>query len=396
MFPVPYWRLSSYYFFYFAFIGVFTPYFGLYLQSLEFSAWDISVLMTQMQLMRLIGPYFWSALVDRFGHRMPVIRLTGLATLLVFGIFFFASRFEVLLVALGLFSFFWVAALPLVETLTFDHLRENPARYSRIRLWGSIGFILAVLAVGALLDHWPLSSLLWAILLSLAGIMLCGLSIPEAAAAHGHDAHPPVARILRQPRVRALLAACFAMSAAHGALHIFYSIFLSAHGYSKSLVGGLWTLGVLAEIAVFLGMAQVMRRVSLRQILLVSFAAAAVRFVAIGYAVDHVAILVLAQLLHGLTFGAFHAAAIAAINRWFPGNTRSRGQALYSSLSFGAGGLVGGLISGLAWDRLGGGLTFSLGTLFALVGLVVVAIWVFDKDVSEYKGTCVVNPSNEL
>ena len=115
MSPVPYWRLSSYYFFYFAFIGVFTPYFGLYLQSLEFSAWDISVLMTQMQLMRLIGPYFWSALVDRFGHRMPVIRLTGLATLLVFGIFFFASRFEVLLVALGLFSFFWVAALPLVS-----------------------------------------------------------------------------------------------------------------------------------------------------------------------------------------------------------------------------------------------------------------------------------------
>ncbi len=396
MSPVPYWRLSSYYFFYFAFIGVFTPYFGLYLQSLEFSAWDISVLMTQMQLMRLVGPYFWSALVDRFGHRMPVIRLTGLVTLLVFGIFFFASRFEVLLIALGLFSFFWVAALPLVETLTFDHLRENPARYSRIRLWGSIGFIVAVLAVGALLDHWPLPSLLWAILFSLAGIMLCGLSLPEAAAAPGHEVHPPVARILRQPRVRALLTACFSMSAAHGALHIFYSIFLSAHGYSKSFVGGLWTLGVLAEIAVFVGMAHIMRRVSLRQILLVSFAAAAVRFVAIGYAVDYVAVLVLAQLLHGLTFGAFHAAAIAAINRWFPGNTRARGQALYSSLSFGAGGLVGGLVSGLVWDRLGGGLTFSLGTLFALIGLVVVAFWVFDKDVSENKGTCVVNPSNDL
>ena len=396
MLPVPYWRLSGYYLFYFAFIGVFSPYFGLYLQSLSFSAWDIAVLMTQMQVMRLAGPFFWSALVDWKGHRMMVIRLTGVITLAVFCVFFLATRFEILLISLGLFAFFWVASLPLVETLTFDHLRDEPARYSRIRLWGSVGFIVTVLGVGALLDRWPLSSVLWMCVACLAGIVLCGFAIPEAPVLHGHESHQSIGRILRQPRVRALLAACFAMSAAHGALNIFYSIFLSDHGYSKSMVGGLWTLGVLAEIAVFFYMARAMRRFSLRQILLVSFAAAVVRFVIIGQAVDILPVLALAQLLHGLTFGAFHSAAIAAINRWFPGATRSRGQALYSSLSFGAGGTVGGLVSGWAWDHLGSGITFALGSLFALIGLMMVFGWVFDKDVSENGGKCVVSCSNDF
>lgn len=396
MLPVPYWRLSGYYLFYFAFIGVFLPYFGLYLQSLEFSAWDIGVLMTQMQVMRLAGPFFWSALVDRKGHRMKVIRLTGAMTLAIFCIFFLATRFEILLIALGLFAFFWVAALPLVETLTFDHLRDEPARYSRVRIWGSVGFIVAVLGTGALLDRWPLSSLLGMCVLYLAGVALCGFVIPETPVLHGDEAHQSIGRILRQPRVRALLAACFAMSAAHGALYVFYSIFLSDHGYSKSMVGGLWTLGVLAEIAVFFCMARVMRRFGLRQILLASFVAAVLRFVTIGQAADQLLVLALAQLLHGLTFGAFHSAAITAINRWFPGNTRSRGQALYSSLSFGAGGTVGGLVSGWAWDYLGSGITFALGSLFALIGLILVFGWVFGKDVSENSGQCVVNCSNDL
>lgn len=374
----PYWRLSGYYFFYFGFLGVFAPYFGLYLQSLSFSAWDIGILMTQTQLMRLFGPYFWSTLVDRVGYRLRVIRLTGFVTLLIFSVFFFARSFEAILVAMVAYSFFWVAPLPLVETLTFDHLREEASRYSRVRLWGSIGFIAAVLGVGALLDRWPLPNLLWMIVLSLAGMVAFSLVIPEAAAPHAHPESTPMGDILRQPRVRALLAACFAMSAAHGALNIFYSIFLSDHGYSKSLVGGLWTLAVLAEIAAFFFMARAMRRFGVRHVLLASFAAAVVRFVTIGQAVDHLVVLAMAQLLHGLTFGAFHSAAIAAINRWFPGNTRSRGQALYSSVSFGAGGLAGGLASGWAWDHLGGGMTFALGSLFALIGFILVAGWVFD------------------
>lgn len=375
MHALPYWRLSGYYFFYFAFIGAFSPYFGLYLQSLGFSAWDIGLLMSQMQLMRLFGPNLWGWLADRCRRRVPIVRLAGVLSLGGFTAFFWLERLPGLLAAMAILAFFWSAALPLVETLTFDHLREQPASYSRIRVWGSIGFIVAVLAAGAYLDRAPPAGVLavcWAIL---AGIVVLGLLVPEPPLTAHRDEGPPIADILRQPRVRALLAACFAMSAAHGALYVFYSIHLDANGYSKTEVGALWSLGVLAEIGVFLAMARISRRYSRRAILAACFAAAVVRFLFIGWGIGSMAVAVFAQLLHGLTFGAYHAAAIAAVNRWFPGRAQGRGQALYSSLSFGAGGLLGGVFSGWAWDAIGAGWTYTWSAVFALVGGGLVLVW---------------------
>ncbi|MCL2345336.1 MAG: MFS transporter, partial [Desulfobulbus sp.] len=116
---LPYWRLSGYYFFYFAFIGAFSPYFGLYLQSLNFSAWDIGLLMSQMQLMRMFGPNLWGWLADRYGQRMRIIRLASIIALAGFSAFFWLDRLPGMLLAMALLAFFWSAALPLVEMLTF-------------------------------------------------------------------------------------------------------------------------------------------------------------------------------------------------------------------------------------------------------------------------------------
>ena len=376
MHVLPYWRLSGYYFFYFAFIGAFSPYFGLYLQSLNFSAWDIGLLMSQMQLMRLVGPNLWGWLADHCGRRLAIIRLAAGIGLGGFTAFFWLDKLPAMLVAMAVLAFFWSAALPLVETLTFNHLRTECGRYSRIRLWGSIGFIVAVMATGALLDFVPPVGVLWVCWLILVGILLYALTLPEAPPATVARGDHSVGQILRQPKVIALMAACFAMSAAHGAFYVFYSIHLAAHGYSKTEVGLLWSLGVVAEIVVFMFMARLSRRFSLRAILLACFAAAVIRFLMMGWGVESVAIMVVVQLLHGLTFGAYHAASIAAVNQWFSGRAQGRGQALYSSLSFGAGGLLGALISGRTWDLLGSGWTFTLASLFALVGFLLIWGWV--------------------
>jgi MFS transporter, PPP family, 3-phenylpropionic acid transporter len=376
MHALPYWRLSGYYFIYFAFIGAFSPYFGLYLQSLNFSAWDIGLLMSQMQLMRLFGPNLWGWLADRFGHRVQIIRLAAVIGLAGFTAFFWLDKLGSMLVAMAILAFFWSAALPLVETLTFDHLREERGHYSRIRLWGSIGFIVAVMATGAVLDLAPPVGVLWVCWIILFGILCSALLLPEASPMPMARSTLPIADILRQPRVRALLAACFAMSAAHGAFYVFYSIHLADNGYSKTEVGALWSLGVLAEIGVFILMARLNRHFSLRALLLASFAAAILRFLLMGWGVGSVTLMILTQLLHGLTFGAYHAAAIAAVNLWFPGKAQGRGQALYSSLSFGAGGLLGALIGGWTWDAIGAGWTFTLGSVFSAIGLFLVWVWV--------------------
>ena len=386
---VPYWRLSAYYFSYFAFLGVFSPYFALYLHTLAFSAWEIGLLMSQLQLLRLFAPYFWGGVADRYAQRLRVVRLTGIVALLIFAVFFSLQGFASFLTAMAVFAFFWGASLPLVEALTFDHLREHAAHYSRIRLWGSVGFIVAVMGGGALLDHQPPAAILWFSAVTLAGIVVCSFNIPDAATHLAGEQAAPLGEILRQPRIRALLGASFVMAAANAALNIFYAIFLDNHGYSKSLVGVLFSLGVVSEIVAFYFMSRAMRRYSLRAILITSFAFGVVRFVLIGWGVDSLAILILTQAMHGMTFGAFHSAAITAINRWFPGRARSRGQALYASLSVGAGGWLGGVVAGWAWDHLGEPQTFALGSLYSLIGLLLVAGWIRERRVGEKRGSCV-------
>lgn len=373
MHALPYWRLSSYYFFYFAFIGAFSPFFGLYLQSLKFSAWDIGLLMSQMQLMRLFGPNVWGWVVDRYGHRLAVIRLAGAVGLAGFLAFFWLDRLPGMLLAMAVLAFFWSAALPLVEALTFDHLRQEPGRYSSIRVWGSVGFIVAVMVTGAVLDWAPPISILWVCTSILLGILAFAIGLPEAFHAPTERQAPGVREILRSSSVRGFLLACFAMSVAHGAYYVFYSIHLANHGYSKTSVGLLWSLGVLAEIGIFMIMPRLSRRYSLRSIMLFCFAVAVIRFLLIAWGVESLFVMAFAQLLHAITFGAYHAAAIAAINQWFPGKAQARGQALYSSLTFGAGGLLGALISGWMWDGWGAGWTFSLGSVFALAGFF--CIW---------------------
>lgn len=372
MHALPYWRLSGYYFAYFVFNGAFMPYFGLYLQSVGLSAWNIGVLMSLMSAMRLLGPALWGWLADCSGRRVLIVRLSGLLSLLGFSAFFGLRDFGGMMLAMGVMSFFWSAALPLVEAMTFSHLREASGQYSRIRLWGSVGFILAVLGTGALLDQVPINRVLLVCWLSLSGILILALSLPEAASAPHHNGGDSIRGLLRQRHIQALFAACFAMAAAHGAFYVFYSIHLASYGYSKAAVGLLWSLGVVAEIAVFVGMARLLRRFSYRSLLLACFAAAVARFLLTGWGVRWVVLAVLAQLLHGLTFGAYHATSIAAVNRWFPGRTQARGQALYACVGFGAGGLFGGVISGWMWETAGASWTFGISSLFALIGLFLI------------------------
>jgi len=370
---LPYWRLSAYYFFYFAFIGAFSPYFSLYLKSLGFSAWDIGVLMSLMQFMRLLAPNLWGWLADRFGAKTPIIRAAALMSIAGFTCFFFTESFLGFFLGMALLAFFWSASLPLVEALTFSHLASQAHGYGAIRLWGSVGFILAVLGLGCLLDYMPLHSVLWVSMALLVGILGCSMVLPEKKEKHHELDRFPIAHILQRPEVRTLFIACFFMSAAHGALYVFYSIYLVSHGYSTFVVGLLWTLGVVAEIVVFYYMPRLLHLFSLRAILLFSFACAVVRFLMIGWAVEWLWMLVLAQLLHAATFGAYHATSIAAVNRWFAGRHQARGQALYGSVSFGAGGMLGGLLSGWTWDAIGSSLTYSLGAGFALIGMI--CIW---------------------
>ncbi len=365
---VPYWRLSAFYFAYFAPVGAAAPYFSLYLVSLGFAAAEIGMLLSVGQLMRVVGPNFWGWVADRSEQRARIIRITLALGGACFGGLFFIDSFRGILSLLLVIGFFTSASMPLTESLTLAHLRGASSRYGSIRLWGSIGFIVTVTLIGYALDALPVASLLWMVLATYALGWLFSLALPDARPAGSRAGAGPVWTILRRPEVAALLGACFLMILAHGPQYAFYSIYLVDHGYSKAAVGWMWSLGVIAEIIVFLLMPMMMRRHSITDILLVCFAATVARFLMIGWGVDSAPVLLAAQLLHGLTFGAYHAAAVTVIHRWFTGAHQVRGQAIYLSVSFGAGGVLGSLLAGLGWDRIGPAWTFSAASAAALAG----------------------------
>lgn len=368
----PYWRLSSFYFFYFAFIGAYNSYFGLYLKSLEFSALMIGVVISMMQIMRIFAPYLWGALADRWGRRTPLICMSVTMGLLCFVPLFFLDRFVPILAMIAVLALFWSAALPLTESLTLEHLRTQPERYGRIRLWGSLGFIVVVATVGNLLDYTPARAVLWSCVVLLAGTAMAAMFMPEAPVRHIEHEAEPLLPLLKRPEVKTVLAACFFMSVAHGPLYVFYSIHLVDHGYSKTAVGLLWALGVVAEIVVFIYMPQILRRWSLRGLFLFSFAAAGLRFLLIAWGVESLPLVLFAQVLHGATFGVCHATAMAALNRWFDPRHQGRVQGLYGSASFGAGGLVGALIGSWMWQPFGAGWVYTLASVAGLCGLLLI------------------------
>ncbi len=368
---VPYWRLSGFYFFYFAFVGIMSPYWGLYLKSLGFASTQIAVLISLATVMRMFAPTLWGWLADKRGKRVDIVQLSALLALFFFLGVFVDSHFSWLFVVLALMSFFWSASLPLVEALTLSHLKDAAHHYGRVRLWGSVGFIFMVVGLGYWLDFHPVGTIPWFVLGSLAGLLLLSRHIPEGQVApHGHK-QGSIWHVLRQPEVLALIVACFLMSAAHGSYYIFYSIYLVDHGYSKSQVGWLWAIGVVSEIVVFLFAPHLFKRFSAAAVLLASLLLATVRFAIIAWAVDVAALMVLAQGLHAATFGAFHAAAVSLVHHHFHGRHQSKGQALYSSVAFGAGGTFGGLLSGYLWDRAGASWTFTGSALSAFFGVLV-------------------------
>ena len=369
---MPYWRLSGWYFFYFAFVGCFIPYFSLYLKSAGLDAWRISVVMAMMPLMRMLAPAFWGMLADRLGRKAALVRNVSIVSAVAFAGFLLTANFYWLIAIMVVMSLFWSASLPLVEALTLGHLRHFVERYGRIRLWGSIGFIAAVQGVGFLLDLLPLTAILWISLGLLGAACIWAALIPESEPVALDSVTEPLHESLLQPAVIALLLAGFMMSVAHAPLYTFYSIHLVEHGYGKSAIGGLWSLGVLAEILVFAFMPRLLAFGSLRNILMLSFALAALRFLIIGWAISLPLLALFAQLLHGASFGAHHAASITALNRWFPPRQQGTVQSLFGSISYGAGGVVGGLLAGYGWETQGASLTYSFAALFALAGLLFI------------------------
>jgi PPP family 3-phenylpropionic acid transporter len=366
-------RLSGFYLCYFGAIGVLVPFFSFYLQHEGFSAIAIGQLMAIPMAMRILAPGFWGWAADHTGRRDLTLRAGALLATGGAALLWGASGYLAVALGLAAFALPWSGLLPQFEATTLSHLGTQPQRYGLVRLWGSVGFIAAVVLGGLAFSGPGVARVPLVLLVVVAATALAVWRVPPAPVTPVEDVPQRLGSALRRPWVLALLLVCVLQQAAFGPYYVFFTIYLDRLGYGTGAAGLLWAWGVAAEVLMFVFAPRLIERFGSRLLLVAALAVSALRWLLTAWGAAWLPLLVLAQTMHMAAFGLFHAVAVLLVHRAFPGRLQGRGQALYSALGFGVGGALGSLASGYAWAAGGAALTWTGAAV--LSGIATVVAW---------------------
>ncbi|MBP6596692.1 MAG: MFS transporter [Arenimonas sp.] len=368
-------RFSAFYFFYFAALGAYTPYVGRWVDALGHGGFVVGGMLGLWYASRIVGPPAWAALTARSarpGHWF----VAGCAlTVLCFSGFLFTRSAWALLTVMALFGLFYNAVMPQFEAMTLTALGDRPDRYGRLRVWGSIGFLCVAGSYGALMDrvgapYFAVIALPLFVLMLLSAWPHRNDQRPEHVATVGDAGH-----LWKRPGVRRFLLVALLMQVGFGPFYVFYTLHLQAAGHSGAEIGMLWSVGVLIEIGMFWQAPRLMARFGASRLLSASLAVTVLRWTLTALYADSLAIMVLAQCTHALSFAIFHASCMRLMAEYFPGHRAAAGQSLLYGFSSGVGGVLGAVMAALAWESAGGGrLAFLLGAGVTAVAWVVYAV----------------------
>ncbi|HQR83835.1 MAG: MFS transporter [Polynucleobacter sp. 17-46-58] len=352
MTPSVRWAFGSFFFLYFAYVGLVSPFASLFFLDRGFSVIEIAVLMSMLQITRIVGPFSWGWLSDYLSNRIGIIRFCACLAAFVFLCIFFLKSYMAFFVWMFVLHTILSSLMPLGESATVHALFKDNSfdkRYGRLRLWGSIGFIAMVLFAGELfqskgIELYPIVGSTVLIFLAVVTFKLHEPKMERRKMVKGE-----LLVVLFNPDVRWFLISGFFMIFAHAALYVFYSLYLADLGYNKFQIGLFWALGVFAEVIFFYFQSKVLSRLDPEVVLQMAFGIGVIRFALIAF-FPLTWVLILAQIMHAGTFAAHHSAATKLLQRWFTGPLQARGQALMATVSYGLGGTLGGIVAGWLWD----------------------------------------------
>ena len=360
---------------YFAHIGFFNPYLPLWLKSLGLSITTIGLLTAVQSLTRILAPYGWGWLSDHSTDSINLLRYcAGVALVCATGLFFQMGLVWLAVVLLCMFIH-TSAMMPMSEAALAQWVSSegtfNTKRYGRIRLWGSIGFLVTVFVAGAWFDHQGMDSFpAWAVG-SLIALNISVWWLPKHQEVTRHDeVSPPVLGVLKLAKVRWFFAAVFCHVFAHIGIYVFLSLYLDALGYSKTMIGILWAISVATEIVWFFTQSRWLPLFSLSAWLVICACVMVLRMCLTAWWADALLALWIAQMLHAVTFATHHTVCISILTKHFPGRLRGRGQALYASIGYGIPGVLGALLGGLLSERFGLASIYAASVVMALLAFV--------------------------
>lgn len=363
-------RLAVFYGAVFGAVGIQLPFWPVWLEARGLDAGAIGLVLAAGLWARVAFNPVAAWIADRSGERRRVMVGLAAGAVVAVALFALAHGFWPILALTALTAACFTALMPLGDNLTMLHARRGAVDYGRVRLWGSLTFVLAAVLGGRLLGWGGADVILVLLVGTYALVLLACLSLPEtgpeAAERHGPVLPSGARRLLADPRFLLLLAGAGLIQASHSAYYAFATLHWRAAGHGEATIGWLWAEGVVAEVALFACAGALLRRVDARRLLVLAGLLTAARWALTGLSTD-LALLLLVQTLHAASFAATHLAAVHEIQRLAPPGLSATAQGLYAA--YGTGALVGLTmpVTGWLYGAFGGG-AFHAMAVMALIG----------------------------
>jgi PPP family 3-phenylpropionic acid transporter len=354
------------YFLYFGVLGLYLPYFNLYCYHLGFSGAQIGLLAGLRSATLVIFPFFWGVLADRLARRRSIFLVCNILACAVWAGLLGTTRFGPMLAIVVVHGIFYAPLIAFLEAYAMDLLGKDKQAYGRVRVWGSLGFILIVTLIGKLIDQQGVAVI---VPLILAGALLqsCGaLGLPAAPVVR-RPAAGSARTGIDWRRATVFLFCGFLMLVSHGTYYAFFSIHLENLGLPSTFIGVAWAVAVAAEIVVMINSDRLFTRLPLETVLQLSFLAAALRW-SLLFGFQSPAVILFSQILHACSYGTFHMASILYMDRLSPPEDKTLGQAANNAITYGLGLMVGFMLAGALFAPLGAPRLFLLSAVLALVG----------------------------
>jgi MFS transporter, PPP family, 3-phenylpropionic acid transporter len=364
-------RLALFYAAYFAAVGIYLPFWPVWLESRGLDATEIGYVLAAAFWPRVVTNLLIPSISDRLGERRrPMILLTA-ATLGGLILFAVARDFWPLLLLSLLTGTSWATILPLGEALALGEAKRRDLDYGRVRLWGSLTFIMTAIGVGEWLERAGPPIILWSVAAMVAWLLAACVLLPPGEFEGRAAAAADLRRLVRKPEFLAFVAAAGLLQASHAVYYGFATLHWRAAGHGELVIGLLWAEGVVAEVALFAWAAALLRRFPPVRLLTLAGALTVARWAVSALSTDLV-VLVPAQALHAASFGAVHLAAMHYLRDRTPPELHASAQGFYAALGTA---LPFGLLTPVAgWlYGIGGGLAFWAMAAIALVGTALAA-----------------------
>lgn len=377
-------RLALFYAAVFGFLGVTLPYWPVWLADKGLDPVEIAVLLAVATWIRVAAPPLVAHGVDRRGERRRAMTLLAAAAFAAHLLFLAAEGFAALLAVSALAAVAFTPLIPMIEDMAVLAARDRRVDYGRVRLWGSLAFIVGAVGGGRALAGAGPPVVLALALAALACAALAAPALPDLRPPPSRH-RLPAAALLARPAMWVFLLAASLVQASHAVYYGFSTLAWRAAGIDDRAIGLLWAEGVAAEIALFAFGGRLAARLGPAALLAIGGGAGAVRWSVLALEPGLWA-LAAVQALHALTFGAAHLGAMLFVARAVAPEHSASAQALYAGAAMGL--ATGGatVLGGALFDGFGAGAYWAMTALAACGGGFALALGAFRPDGSPRRG----------